>query len=117
MTGEYFGGTIDSNGGMLGTSQMDGLLDFGFNDAAKDFTDGKVNSVDSYLQERELKIDNTKMMAQFLSSHDEDGFLSNYVDGDKGKLKIAAALQITAKGQPVIYYGEELGTSGKNAGA
>jgi hypothetical protein len=42
--------------------------------------------------------------------------LSNYVDGDKGKLKIAAALQITAKGQPVIYYGEELGKSGKNAG-
>ncbi|WP_339246385.1 pullulanase [Paenibacillus sp. FSL F4-0243] len=116
MTGEYFGGTIDSNGGMLETGQMDGLLDFGFNDAAKDFTDGKVNSVDSYLQERELKIDNTKMMAQFLSSHDEDGFLSNYVDGDKGKLKIAAALQITAKGQPVIYYGEELGKSGKNAG-
>ncbi|MEK4297035.1 pullulanase [Paenibacillus sp. FSL R5-0914] len=116
MTGEYFGGTIDSNGGMLETGQMDGLLDFGFNDAAKDFTDGKVNSVDSYLQERELKIDNTKMMAQFLSSHDEDGFLSNYVDGDKGKLKIAVALQITAKGQPVIYYGEELGKSGKNAG-
>ncbi|WP_375102405.1 alpha-amylase family glycosyl hydrolase [Paenibacillus sp. RS8] len=116
MTGEYFGGTIDSNGGMLETGQMDGLLDFGFNDAAKDFTDGKVNSVDSYLQERELKIDNTKMMAQFLSSHDEDGFLSNYVDGDKGKLKIAAALQITAKGQPVIYYGEELGKSGKKAG-
>lgn len=116
MTGEYYGGTIDSNGGMLETGQMDGLLDFGFNDAAKDFTDGKVNSVDSYLQTRELKIDNTKIMAQFLSSHDEDGFLSNYVDGDKGKLKIAAALQITAKGQPVIYYGEELGKSGKNAG-
>lgn len=116
MTGEYFGGTIDNNGGMLETSQMDGLLDFGFKDAARDFANGKVNSVDSYLQERELKIDNTKMMAQFLSSHDENGFLSDYVGGDKGKLKIAAALQITAKGQPVIYYGEELGKSGKNAG-
>lgn len=116
MTGEYYGGTIDSNGGMLETGQMDGLLDFGFKNAAKDFTDGKVNSVDSYLQERELKIDNTKVMAQFLSSHDENGFLSDYVGGDKGKLKIAAALQITAKGQPVIYYGEELGKSGSNAG-
>lgn len=116
MTGEYYGGTIDNNGGMLETGQMDGLLDFGFNDAAKDFTDGKVNSVDSYLQTRESKIDNTKVMAQFLSSHDEDGFLSEYLDGDKGKLKIAAALQITAKGQPVIYYGEELGQSGETAG-
>ncbi|WP_251038135.1 pullulanase [Paenibacillus albidus] len=116
MVGEYFGGTIDSNGGQLGTGQMDGLLDFGFKGAAKNFTDGKINEVDTYLQDREAKIDNTRMMAQFLSSHDEDGFLSSYVDGDKGKLKIAAALQITAKGQPVIYYGEELGRSGKNAG-
>jgi pullulanase len=115
MTGEYFGGTIDNHGGMLETGQMDGLLDFGFKDAARDFANGSVNSVDSYLQERESKIDNTKMMAQFLSSHDENGFLSDYVGGDKGKLKIAAALQITAKGQPVIYYGEELGRSGKNA--
>lgn len=116
LTGEYYGGTIDGDGGMLGTGQMDGLLDFGFNDAAKNFTDGKIDNVDSYLQDRESKFDNTKVMAQFLSSHDEDGFLSNFVDGDKGKLKIAAALQITAKGQPVIYYGEELGKSGKNAG-
>lgn len=116
MTGEYYGGTIDNHGGMLSTGQMDGLLDFGFKDAARDFANGNINSVDSYLQERELKIDNTKMMAQFLSSHDENGFLSDYVGGDKGKLKIAAALQITAKGQPVIYYGEELGKSGKTAG-
>ncbi|MEK3987384.1 pullulanase [Paenibacillus sp. FSL K6-3166] len=116
MTGEYFSGTIDNNGGMLETGQMDGLLDFGFKSAAKDFTDGKINSVNSYLQQRESMIDNTKIMAQFLSSHDEDGFLSEKLGGDKGKLKIAAALQITAKGQPVIYYGEELGKSGKNAG-
>ncbi|MEK4063696.1 MULTISPECIES: pullulanase [Paenibacillus] len=116
LVGEYYGGTIDSDGGMLQTGQMDGLLDFGFKNAAKDFTNGKISDVDAYLQDRESKIDNTRMMAQFLSSHDENGFLSDYVDGDKGKLKIAAALQITAKGQPVIYYGEELGRSGRNAG-
>lgn len=115
MVGEYYGGTIDNNGGMLQSSQMDGLLDFGFKGAALNFTNGKINDVDAYLQEREAKIDNTQMMAQFLSSHDEDGFLSQYVGGDQGKLKIAAALQITAKGQPVIYYGEELGRSGRNA--
>ncbi|MCL6604556.1 MAG: pullulanase [Paenibacillus sp.] len=116
MVGEYFGGTIDNNGGMLQTGQMDGLLDFGFKEKARDFANGKINDIDAYLQDRESKIDNTQMMAQFLSSHDEDGFLSNFVGGDKGKLKIAAALQITAKGQPVIYYGEELGRSGKNGG-
>ncbi|MCE3199938.1 pullulanase [Paenibacillus sonchi] len=116
LTGEYFGGTLDNDGGNLHSGQMDGLLDFGFKNAAKDFTDGKISVVDTYLQHREAQMDNTGMMAQFLSSHDENGFLSNYVDGDKSKLKIAAALQITAKGQPVIYYGEELGRSGANSG-
>src|SRR5699024_3127376 len=29
---------------------------------------------------------------------------------------VAAALQITAKGQPVVYYGEEIGMSGVSAG-
>ncbi|MNK38781.1 Alpha-amylase precursor [compost metagenome] len=116
LVGEYFGGTIDNNGDMLQTGQMDGLLDFGFKDAAKNFANGKINDTDAYMQDRESKIDNTKTMAQFLSSHDENGFLTEYVGGDKGKLKVAAALQITAKGQPVIYYGEELGNSGKKEG-
>jgi pullulanase len=116
MVGEYFGGTTDNDGGTLESGQMDSLLDFGFKGAARDFTNGKIDDTDAYLQGREAKIGNTRMMAQFLSSHDEDGFLSEYIGGDKGKLKVAAALQITAKGQPVIYYGEELGRSGKNAG-
>lgn len=116
LVGEYFGGTAGNDGGTLESGQMDGLLDFGFKEQAKRFTGGSITAVDAYLQEREAKIGNTRMMAQFLSSHDEDGFLSEYVDGDEGKLKVAAALQITAKGQPVVYYGEELGRSGKNAG-
>ncbi|WP_054026397.1 alpha-amylase family glycosyl hydrolase [Bacillus sp. FJAT-28004] len=115
LIGENFGGTIDGDGGMLRSGQMDSLLDFSFNNRAKDFTDGKIDIVDAYLADRETKLDNTTTMGQFLSSHDEDGFLSEFVNGDKGKLKIAAALQITAKGQPVIYYGEELGRSGPNA--
>lgn len=115
LIGENFGASIDGDGGMLRSGQMDSLLDFSFNDRAKDFTDGKIDAVDAYLADRETKLDNTAMMGQFLSSHDEDGFLSEFVKGDKGKLKIAAALQITAKGQPVIYYGEELGRSGPNA--
>lgn len=116
LVGEYYGATVYGDGGMLQSGQMDSLLDFGFKKKAQAFTNGSINAVNAYLQEREALIDNTRMMAQFLSSHDEDGFLSEYVGGDEGKLKIAAALQITAKGQPVIYYGEELGQSGKTAG-
>jgi pullulanase len=115
MIGEYFGATIDSDGGALHSGQMDSLLDFGFKGRARDFANGSIDSVDAYLADRETKLDNTTTMGQFLSSHDEDGFLNYYVGGDKGKLKISAALQITAKGQPIIYYGEELGQSGKNA--
>jgi len=115
LLGEYFGGTVEGDGGMLESGQMDALLDFGFKAQARNFANGSIDAVDAYLQDRESKLSNTKMMAQFLSSHDEDGFLSHYVDGDKSKLMLAAALQITAKGIPVIYYGEELGRSGANA--
>lgn len=116
LIGEYFGATVDSDGGTLQSGQMDSLLDFGFKGRARDFVNGDIESVEAYLADREAKLDNTRMMGQFLSSHDEDGFLSHYVGGDKAKLMAAAALQITSKGQPVIYYGEELGRSGKNAG-
>uniref|UniRef100_UPI0035A16B37 alpha-amylase family glycosyl hydrolase n=1 Tax=Jeotgalibaca porci TaxID=1868793 RepID=UPI0035A16B37 len=54
-------------------------------------------------------------LGQFLSSHDEDGFLYRQAGGDTGKQKVAASLLITAKGQPVIYYGEELGQTGATA--
>lgn len=61
------------------------------------------------------------MTGQFLSSHDEDGFKAALMKG-KGYTKdeatsaalVAATLQLTAKGIPVIYYGEEVGLSGLN---
>ncbi|MEW8987989.1 MAG: alpha-amylase family glycosyl hydrolase, partial [Bacillus sp. (in: firmicutes)] len=81
----------------------------------KNFVNGDISGVESYLTERDAHIDNTATLGQFLSSHDQDGFLSEYVGGDVGKLMVAAALQITSKGQPVIYYGEELGNSGKSS--
>src|SRR5699024_7755057 len=65
------------------------------------------------LETRNVMIDNTATLGQFLGSHDEDGFLYS-LGGDEGKFKVAASLQLTAKGQPVIYYGEELGLTGEN---
>jgi glycosidase len=116
LIGEYFGASIDAQGGALRTGQMDSLLDFDFNNRAEKFVKGGIDEVESYLEYRNALMDNTATMGHFLSSHDEDGFLSDHINGDKGMLKVAAALQITAKGQPVIYYGEELGQSGKNGG-
>ncbi|MBN3525029.1 type I pullulanase [Paenibacillus apiarius] len=115
LIGEYFGASVDNTGSYLRTGEMDSLLDFDFKSKARDFVNGKLDATEAALQDRETRMDNTAMLGQFLSSHDEDGFLSHYVGGDKGKLMVAAALQITAKGQPVVYYGEELGRSGANA--
>ena len=55
------------------------------------------------------------MTVQFLISHDEDGFKASLING-KGYTEdeatsaalVAATLQLTAKGIPVIYYGEEV---------
>lgn len=113
MIGEAFGAGLSDDQGFLDNGTMDSILDFEFKEYAKDFANGELDSVETILQERNEFLSNTATLGQFLGSHDEEGFLVS-VDNDEGKLKLAAALQITAKGQPVIYYGEELGQSGLN---
>ncbi len=94
---------------------MDSLLDFDFKYQAADFVKGNITKVERDLKERNEKLTNTATLGQFLGSHDEPGFLYQFEDDDKlGKFMVAASLQITAKGQPVIYYGEELGLYGDN---
>ena len=112
LIGEAFGASINDTMGFLETGTMDSLLDFGFNDLAVSFVRGNVEATESYLKSRNTQINNTATLGQFLGSHDERGFLTS-VEYDRGKLKIAASLQMTAKGQPVIYYREELGLSGE----
>ena len=112
LIGEYYGGGPSNTGGQLQSGQMDSLLDFEFKNRVKDFLDGNIDEAFNYFRNRERLMNNTATFGQFLSSHDEDGFLKQYLNGDTGKMKVAAALQITSKGQPVIYYGEELGLSG-----
>ena len=121
MIGEYYGAGYASNGSTLGTGQMDADLDFDFNDQATSFVSGNISSVEKFLSARNSALNNTYMTGQFLSSHDEDGFKAALMKG-KGYAKdkatsaalVAATLQLTAKGIPVIYYGEEVGLSGLN---
>ncbi|WP_246944862.1 pullulanase [Bacillus pinisoli] len=113
LIGEAWGATVDANQGYLQSGTMDSLLDFDFNDQALHFVNGKMMSVEKALESRNDKLSNTATMGQFLGSHDEDRFYET-VDGDLGKYQVAASLQLTAKGQPVIYYGEELGLPGAN---
>ena len=115
MIGEYYGAGYASNGSTLGSGQMDADLDFDFNDQATSFVSGNISSVEKFLSARNSALNNAYMTGQFLSSHDEDGFKASLING-KGYTEdeatsaalVAATLQLTAKGIPVIYYGEEV---------
>ena len=121
MIGEYSGAGYANNAGELGTGTMDALLDIDFNDFAQNFVTGNISSVENSLQKRNNAINNTSVMGSFLSSHDEDTLQYKLVNESKiseeeayNLMKVAATLQITAKGQPVLYYGEEIGQGGAN---
>lgn len=121
MIGEYSGAGYANNAGELGTGTMDALLDFDFNDFAQNFVTGNISSVENSLQKRNNAINNTSVMGSFLSSHDEDTLQYKLVNESKiseeeayNLMKVAATLRITAKGQPVLYYGEEIGQGGAN---
>lgn len=121
MIGEYYGAGYASNGSTLGSGQMDADLDFDFNDQATSFVSGNISSVEKFLSARNSALNNAYMTGQFLSSHDEDGFKASLMNGKHytedeatSAALVAATLQLTAKGIPVIYYGEEVGLSGLN---
>ena len=121
MIGEYYGAGYASNGSTLGSGQMDADLDFDFNDQATSFVSGNISSVEKFLSARNSALNNAYMTGQFLSSHDEDGFKASLINGNgytedeaTSAALVAATLQLTAKGIPVIYYGEEVGLSGLN---
>lgn len=121
MIGEYSGAGYTFDGGQLRTGQMDSVLDFDFNDFGQKFATGDISSVEKSLEARNSSIDNTATLGSFLGSHDEDGLVYKLIN-ENGmteeealtKMMVAASLQITAKGQPVIYYGEEIGLYGAN---
>ena len=121
MIGEYSGAGYANTAGELGTGSMDALLDFDFNDFAKDFVGGKISTVENSLLKRNGVLNNTATMGNFLNSHDEHSLQYTLVNKSGfseeeayNLMKVAATLQITAKGQPVVYYGDELGQAGAN---
>lgn len=114
MIGEFYGASYNNTGDYLGNGEMDAELDFDFKSVAGNLVNGSIDSAEESLEIRNGELTSSVTMGQFLSSHDENGFL--YSQGyDMAKAKVAAALQMTAKGIPVIYYGEEIGFSGPNA--
>lgn len=116
IIGENWGAAYNNTGGYLNSGQMDALLDFDFKRIASLFTNGNIEQAEAELTRRNEAINNMATVGHFLSSHDEDGFLYYFMQGDEDLFKVAISLQLTAKGQPVIYYGEEIGMSGEAEG-
>lgn len=120
LIGEQYGAGYANTAGQLNTGRMDSLLDFDINDKASSFVKGDITNVEKFFEERNKNINNTAMMGQFIGSHDETGFMQGLIDsgmdkeGAYAKTMVAASLQMTSKGQPVIYYGEEVGMTGKD---
>ena len=121
MIGEYSGAGYSFDGGQLKNGQMDALLDFDFNDTGLDLATGNLQKVETFLEKRNAALSSDATLGSFLSSHDEDGLLYSMINSkgipeEKARdlMKVAASMQITAKGQPIIYYGEELGQTGAN---
>ena len=102
MIGEHFGGTYNNTGGYLNSGQMDSLLDFDFKRLASSYAHGSIERTEAELLKRNEALDHTATVGHFLSSHDEDGFLYYFMQGDEDLYKVAISLQLTAKGPPLI---------------
>lgn len=118
MIGEWAGAGYATDTGMLDTGRMDALLDFDFPKQAANFAAGDLAGVEGFLTARNGEIDNTASLGSWLSNHDQQGFVHRLtsekkIDEEYAKelALVAASLQLTAKGQVYIYYGEEIGVS------
>ena len=121
LIGEYYDAGYLNDYDQLDTGKMDSLLDFHFNDIMGNLVSQDFAAIEKELQTRNTLLTNTATMGSFLSSHDENGFLYDLMDKygqdedwARALMMVAASYQITAKGQPVIYYGEEIGLTGAN---
>lgn len=112
LLGEVWGGDAQVLDPWFAADEMDAGFDFGFQGSTIAFVAGRGRSVafDRYLKSRE-RVRQGYLLAHFLSSHDVPGALYQLA-GDRQEFRLAAVLQMTTAGIPVIYYGEEVGRQG-----
>lgn len=112
LVGEVWGGDAPSLDPWFEGDEMDAGFDFGFQGSTLAFLQGRGRAIafNRYLEKRH-EVREGYYLAHYLSSHDVQGALS-LVDGDIETFTLAALLQFTNPGIPVIYYGEEVGRKG-----
>ncbi|MFY9821114.1 MAG: alpha-amylase family glycosyl hydrolase, partial [Thermoanaerobaculia bacterium] len=112
LIGEVWGGDAQSLDPWFAGDEMDAGFDFGFQGNVLGWLQGRGRTIafDRYLKSRE-KVRAGHFLSPYLSSHDVKGALSQ-LGGDKGLFRLAAMLELTSGGVPMIYYGEEVGRAG-----
>jgi glycosidase len=109
LLGEVWGGDKDVLDPWFADRELDAGFDFGFQGSALGWVMGRGRSVAfaRYLETRH-RVREGRLLSHYLSSHDVEGGLSQ-LGGDRDRFRLAAALQLTTAGLPMIYYGEEVG--------
>ena len=112
LLGEVWGGDGEVLDPWFEGDELDAGFDFGFQGSAIGFLQGRGRTVafDRYLEKR-AKVRPGHLLAHYLSDHDVPGALYQ-LGGDLALFRLAAVLQLTSWGIPVIYYGEEVGRPG-----
>jgi glycosidase len=112
LLGEVWGGDGDVLDPRFAADAIDAGFDFSFQGNVIGFLRGRGRTVafDRYLQSRERHRPGY-MLSHFLSSHDVPGAL-HLLGGDRDRFRLAAVLQFTAIGLPLVYYGEEVARPG-----
>jgi len=112
LIGEVWGGDAQSLDPWFAGDEMDAGFDFSFQGNVLAWVQGRGRTVafDRYLKSRE-KVRPGFLLSPYLSSHDVPGALFQ-LGGDRELFRLAAILELTAQGLPMIYYGEEVGRPG-----
>jgi alpha-amylase len=112
LLGEVWGGDANVLDPWFEGDELDAGFDFSFSGSAVGWLLGRGRTVafDRYLQSRE-KVRAGHLVSHFLSSHDVTGALKQ-LDGNVELFRLAALLQLTISGIPMIYYGEEVARPG-----
>jgi len=112
LLGEVWGGDAEVLDPWFAGDELDAGFDFSFSGSVLAFLQGRGRTVafERYLESRQ-DVRTGYLLAHFLSSHDIPTALS-LLDGDLERFRLAAVLQLTVRGIPVVYYGEEVGRYG-----